>query len=119
MPSAALTIAAVGCRSIDHPTTLRDHASSTTQYTLSSRVGCSVMSVIQELVGPVAVEVAVYEVLPSEPPRAVRSAAPAFRQTADGEFLHDRLHELLVHALPVSILEFRADATPPIGATRP
>jgi hypothetical protein len=31
MPSAELTIAAVGCRSNDHPTTRRDQASSTTQ----------------------------------------------------------------------------------------
>jgi hypothetical protein len=31
MPSAALTIAAVGRRSIDQPTILRDHASSTAQ----------------------------------------------------------------------------------------
>jgi hypothetical protein len=40
------TSAVLGLESIDQPTTLRDQASRTTaQYTLPSRVGCSVMSV--------------------------------------------------------------------------
>ena len=46
MPSAFVTSAAFGDESIDQPTTRRDQASRTTQqYTLPSRVGCSVMSV--------------------------------------------------------------------------
>ena len=46
MPSALVANAADGVESIDQPTTRRDEASSTTaQYTLPSRVGCSVMSV--------------------------------------------------------------------------
>jgi hypothetical protein len=41
-----VTSAAVGVVSIDQPTTRREQASSTTaQYSLPSRVGCSVMSV--------------------------------------------------------------------------
>ena len=48
MPSALVANAAEGVESIDQPTTRRDQASSTTaQYTLPSRVGCSVMSVTQ------------------------------------------------------------------------
>ncbi len=43
MPSAFVVNAAVGEESIAHPTTRREHTSSTTaQYTLPSRVGCSV-----------------------------------------------------------------------------
>ncbi len=46
MPSALVTNVEVWAESIDQPTTRRLHASSTTQqYTLPSRVGCSVMSV--------------------------------------------------------------------------
>ena len=46
MPSALVDSAAVGEESMDQPTTRRLHTSSTTaQYTLPSRVGCSVMSV--------------------------------------------------------------------------
>ena len=45
-PSALVTSAVLGLESIDQPTTLRDQASRTTaQYTLPSRVGCSVISV--------------------------------------------------------------------------
>ena len=43
IPSALVTSAVLGLESIDQPTTLRDKASRTTaQYTLPSRVGCSV-----------------------------------------------------------------------------
>jgi hypothetical protein len=43
MPNALVANAAEGAESIDQPTTRRDQASSTTaQYTLPSRVGCSV-----------------------------------------------------------------------------
>jgi hypothetical protein len=53
IPSAELTIAAVGRRSRDQPTTRRDQASRTTQqYSFPSRVGCSVMSVIHSWLGP-------------------------------------------------------------------
>ena len=46
MLKAFVTSAAVGAASMDQPTTRREYASSTTaQYTLPSRVGCSVMSV--------------------------------------------------------------------------
>ena len=46
MLKAFVTSAAVGAASMDQPTTRREHASSTTaQYTLPSRVGCSVISV--------------------------------------------------------------------------
>jgi len=48
IPSAFDTRAAVGCASIDQPTTRRLNTSRTTaQYTLPSLVGCSVMSVTQ------------------------------------------------------------------------
>jgi hypothetical protein len=43
MPSALVTSAAFWDESIDQPTTCRENTSSTTaQYTLPSRVGCSV-----------------------------------------------------------------------------
>jgi hypothetical protein len=46
MPSALVTSPVFGVDAIDHPTTRRDQASRTTaQYTLPSRVGCSVISV--------------------------------------------------------------------------
>ena len=46
MPKALVTSAPVGRESIDQPTTRRLKVSSTTaQYTLPTRVGCSVMSV--------------------------------------------------------------------------
>jgi hypothetical protein len=46
IPRALVTSAAVGVVSIDQPTTRREQASRTTaQYSLPSRVGCSVMSV--------------------------------------------------------------------------
>ena len=52
MPSAFVTSAVFGLESIDQPTTLRDQASRTTaQYTLPSRVGCSVISVTQSWSG--------------------------------------------------------------------
>jgi hypothetical protein len=52
MPSALVTSAAFWFESIDQPTTRRENTSSTTaQYTLPSRVGCSVMSVTQSRSG--------------------------------------------------------------------
>src|SRR3954471_20668051 len=52
MPSAFVASDALGLWSIDHPTTRREYASSTTaQYTLPSRVGCSVMSLKHSLFG--------------------------------------------------------------------
>ncbi len=46
MARALVVSAAVGEASIDQPTTRRENASRTTaQYTLPSKVGCSVMSV--------------------------------------------------------------------------
>jgi hypothetical protein len=46
MPSAFTTSDAAGLVSIDQPTTRRENVSKTTaQYTLPSRVGCSVISV--------------------------------------------------------------------------
>lgn len=53
MPRALVTSAAVGVASIDQPTTRREQASSTTaQYNLPSRVGCSVMSVTHSWLRP-------------------------------------------------------------------
>ena len=52
MPSALVARAAVWLESIDQPTTRRECTSSTTaQYTLPSRVGCSVMSVTHNWFG--------------------------------------------------------------------
>ena len=52
MPRALVTSAAVGDESIDQPTTRREYTSRTTaQYTLPSRVGCSVMSVTHNWLG--------------------------------------------------------------------
>lgn len=45
IPRVLVTNAAVGAASMDQPTTRREYVSSTTaQYTLPSRVGCSVIS---------------------------------------------------------------------------
>jgi hypothetical protein len=50
--SALVTNVAVCVESMEHPTTLRENVSSTTaQYTLPSRVGCSVMSVTHNWFG--------------------------------------------------------------------
>src|SRR4051794_39685497 len=52
MPNAFVTSAEVGDESMDHPTTRREYVSSTTaQYTLPSRVRCSVVSVTQSWSG--------------------------------------------------------------------
>ena len=57
MPSALVARAADGVESIDQPTTRRDQASSTiAQYTLPSRVGCSVMSVTHSWSGAARVK---------------------------------------------------------------
>ena len=53
MPSALRTSVVVWVLSIAQPATKREKASRTTQqYSLPSRVGCSVMSVIQSWSGP-------------------------------------------------------------------
>jgi len=53
MPNAFVTSAAEGDESIDQPTILREYVSSTAaQYTLPSRVRCSVMSVTHSWFGP-------------------------------------------------------------------
>ena len=53
MPNAFVTSAAEGEESIDQPTILREYVSKTAaQYTLPSRVRCSVMSVTQSWFGP-------------------------------------------------------------------
>ena len=54
MPNAFVTSVEVCDESIDHPTTRRLNVSRTTaQYTLPSRVGCSVMSVTHSSLGAV------------------------------------------------------------------
>ena len=53
MPSALVARSARWVESMAQPTTRRDHTSRTTQqYTLPSRVGCSVMSVTRSWSGP-------------------------------------------------------------------
>jgi hypothetical protein len=63
MPSAFVTRLAVCDASIAQPTSRRENTSRTTaQYTLPSRVGCSVISVTQSSSGRSRVELALHEI---------------------------------------------------------
>lgn len=81
--------------SIDQPTTLRENASRTTQQTLPSLVGCSVMSVIHSRFGAVSVN--------SRLTRSVAAYLPAFalrqtllRESVQAETTHQQRHGLAV-----------------------
>lgn len=94
---ALVTNVAVWVASVDQSTTLREKVPSTTaQYTLPSRVGCSVMSVTHNWFGDERVK-----------PQLTRSLAvgglvlwpraPATRQPADAGAAHQHLHRVIAH----------------------
>lgn len=118
IPKALVTSAAEGAASIDHPTTRREYASSTTaQYTLPSRVGCSVMSVTPKFVWLLPPE------LPSDAigGRHLRRGLAVARPTADAldaSCAHQPLDRLMAHDNPLPEHQLGPNAASAVGPAR-
>jgi hypothetical protein len=117
IPSALVTSAAVGDASMDQPTTRREYTSRTTeQYSLPSRVACSVMSVIHSWFGP-----------PRANCRSTRSTAVGCTRTRrhlrrplrQAGPAHQHLHRAMPDNDPAAEAELGVHPAAAVGATRP